>query len=320
MAHKHHYGMSELEQEFELEMDERSYSDTEQFPEAEMEYESEYDEDSTEGEYEYEEDAPESEYEYDEDTSESEYEYEEDTPESEYEYDEDTTEQEYEYEEDMGEGADMPPWAAGERFFELAQYEFESEYELDNALGGILEEMEREYFLKGLLKNPLVNIAAGFIPGGSTALGLAKGVSKISDQFPKNLKKKLGGLAKTGIRSLTPGATGMASRFAKRLGLHPETTEQAARNAFQKIENGIQRSFEYAAHYFGDHVADPEEADRLVHRAFEAGMQAMTQPTTITQPQKSFQKRGKDGVRTVSLQERPGEEIRKIVIVIDKRR
>jgi hypothetical protein len=289
--------MSELEQEFELEMDEQSYSSNEQFSESEMEYEFEYDEDSPENEYEYGEDAPES---------------------------------EYEYEDDSGEGFDVPPWAKGQRFYELAQYEFESEYELDRALSGVLDDMEREYFLKNVAKglkkfgkildNPLVNIAAGAIPGVSAALNIAKEVSKINKHVPKRLKKRLGGLAKAGIKSLAPGAPRLASSFPKRLGLYPGATEQAARNAFQKIEDGIKRSFEYAAHYFGDHVADPEEADRLVNRAFEAGMAVMTQPQGASQPEKSFHSRSKEGVRTISLQERPGEEIRKIVIVIDKRR
>ena len=39
-----------------------------------------------------------------------------------------------------------------EQFYELGQRQFESEFEVDRELSEVLDEMEREYFLGGLVK------------------------------------------------------------------------------------------------------------------------------------------------------------------------
>lgn len=75
----------------------------------------------------------------------------------------------------------------GRRFFELSLREFESESELDQEIDGLLTEMEREYFLGGLL-----NKAKSFV--GKAASGLAKvGGKAISSLASSALK---GGLLK----------------------------------------------------------------------------------------------------------------------------
>lgn len=296
MAHKHHYGMSELEREFELEMDEQDNYGTDHEMEAMEEYEQEYSDEDDEYEYEYNEDDGDNEYE------------------SEYEY------------EDF-------PMSYGERFFEIAQREFESEFEMDDALSQIMDDMEREYFFKkigGLIKkgarfvnnNPMLkglidkglNAAAGFIPGGATALGAIKTLGK---PLLKGIQNNWQGALKTGVSALAPGAAGVANRFARRLGINANLPDEQNQEAFERLAQGIQRSYEFAAQNFGDHAGDPLVASRLANQAFEVGVKSAMLAKS-NNGQMSHQKAHK-GVRTVRLQERPGEEIQKIVIVIDRK-
>jgi hypothetical protein len=93
------------------------------------------------------------------------------------------------------------------RFYELAQREFESERELESAIGQVIDDMEREYFFGGLMKK--VSAAGRKL--------LKKGVQlakhhpafqavKAITQLPRgNLKGMLGNLAKAAI-----GAAGSA--------------------------------------------------------------------------------------------------------------
>src|SRR5690554_2542779 len=106
--------MSDLEREFELEMDDHNYSGS--IDETEMEYEDE----SADSGYDQEE-------------------YGQASLDDEYDHDE--NEDEYEYE------ADYEHMSYGERMYELSQREFESEWERNEALDNIFEEIEREYFL-----------------------------------------------------------------------------------------------------------------------------------------------------------------------------
>lgn len=107
-------GMSELEQEFELEMDDYEMDDFEMDDESETDdFEFESDEESEYGDEEFE------------------------------------AEEDGEYE--MFEAGDGD---YAERFFELSQREFESESEIDEAVNEIFDDMQREYFsFGGFLKN-----------------------------------------------------------------------------------------------------------------------------------------------------------------------
>lgn len=311
--------MSELEREFELEMDDASYPGTDHELEAELEHlMAEGDE-----EYEYEEDGAAGEYKY---------EYEEDGLQSGYEYEEDV-------EEGESSGQDFRPY--GERLFELSQREFESESEMDDALGGIFDDMEREYFFRKaasfLKSNPIaksfinkaVDAAAGFIPGGRVALDAIRTMGK---PLLQGIRNNWSGAVKAGVNALAPGSLRMAGNFAGRLGLRPGNGALATREAFGRIAKGIQRSYEFAAEHFDGRAGDPLVASRLANRAFEAGAlpllgqrrnpyassptSAAGKPNPYASPDKGARKAG---VRTVRLQERPGEEIDKIVIVIDRR-
>lgn len=301
MAHRHHYDMSELEREFELEMDAQDDYSTDH----EMEDVGEYDQ-------EYSEDYDENEYEYDEDYADSEY-----------------GEYEYEAYEDF-------PVSYGERLFEIAQREFESEYEMDEALSQVMEDMEREYFFKkigGLIKrgakfvnnNPMLKglldkgltAAAGFVPGGNTALSAIKSFGK---PLLQGIQNNWQGALKAGASAMAPKAAGIANRFAKRIGINANFPAQQNQEVFERMAQGIQRSYEFAAQHFGDHVGDPLVASRMANKAFEVGIKnAMDIKSNTNGADRNSYKKPQRGVRTVRLQERPGEEIQKIVIVIERK-
>jgi hypothetical protein len=54
----------------------------------------------------------------------------------------------------MAEGLEQDPreMEFAERFYELGQRQFESEFEVDRELAGVLDDMEREYFFGRLVK------------------------------------------------------------------------------------------------------------------------------------------------------------------------
>jgi len=69
--------------------------------------------------------------------------------------DEDASDIEREFEEEVKEKEfpeekELDPFA--ENFYKLSGRTFETETELDNAVNGILNEIERDYFFKGLFK------------------------------------------------------------------------------------------------------------------------------------------------------------------------
>jgi hypothetical protein len=127
------YGdLSELEREFELEMEGAS-------DDLEMEFEGS----SNDFEYEFEQD--------DELTDDLEVSFEQD-------------DQEFEFEGDFG---DSRSHEFVERFMEIGTRQFESSYEVDEAMGEVLDDIEREYFfgaikrgLKKLSKNKLLKSLA----------------------------------------------------------------------------------------------------------------------------------------------------------------
>ncbi len=304
MKFKHHHDMSELEREFELEMDNSNDYGTDHELGAIEAHDQEYSED------------------YDE---------------NEYEFDEDYTDNEYESAYEFETNEDFP-MTYGERLFEIAQREFEAEYEMDEALSQVMEDMEREYFFKNknlrnlfrkganlvnnnaMFKNLVdkgLSAAAGFIPGGTMALEAVKTIGK---PMLQGLHNNWQGAIKTGASALAPEAAGMANRFARRLGINANLPVQHNQEVFERMAQGIQRSYEFAAQHFGDQVGDPLVASRLANRAFELGIKSAIESRSNTNVSGSnAYRQSQSGVRTVRLQERPGEEIQKIVIVIDRK-
>lgn len=298
MAHNFHADMSELEREYELEL----IGNSNDFSDEELELEFEYimdDEEELEFEFEFEQDSGDEE--------------------NELEY-------EYEYEDSLGSGT------FGERLYELSQKEFESEYEMDEALNEIFDDMEREFFFKKLWKagknliskNPLIknlagkalNLAAGFIPGGRVGLSALKTFGK---PLLKGIRQNWSNVAKAGISAVAPNAMKSVKGFASKLGIAPENAEESNQEAFEKIAEGIQRSYEFAADHFGDRAGDPIIAGRLANRAFEAGVMPVIQGRASAKNTPGKKQTNSKGRRVIHLREQPGEEIEKIIILIDKK-
>ena len=159
--------MSELEREFELEMDNN------------LEFET-----SKSGE-----DLEHEDYEF-EDYENEEYEMEDSFEMEDYEGD---SQQEFEWLESNDAGY-------GERFFELSQREFESESEVDQAVNELLTEMDNEYFFGGLLKK--AKNAAMSLAQKGMSLAKKAGINIPSFGALKSMLSPLTGLLKGQLGSL----------------------------------------------------------------------------------------------------------------------
>jgi hypothetical protein len=163
----------------------------------------------------------------------------------------------------------------GERFYELSQREWESEYELDTAIDQILGEMEREYFFGRLVKG---------IKKGGRAL-LKKGISYASKNIPAfqalkgvtqlargDLKGLLRSLASSGMASLVPGGAA-ALPALKALGFEASQDQEAEREAWENFAGMAGEAFETLADGLTPNADQPLEASRLANAAFSTALQ-----------------------------------------------
>lgn len=169
--------------------------------------------------------------------------------------------------------ADEASEAFAERFYELSQNTYESEFELDDDVNRLVAEMEHEFFFKGLgrrlrragkgLLKKAVKAAAGSLPIGKAlqaATQLARG----------NLKGMLGSLAKAGLASAIPGGA-VALPALKALGFEAE--EPAAnREAWRNYGEVSREAFQYLAENLHEQADAPAEASRLAAAALQAGL------------------------------------------------
>jgi hypothetical protein len=243
--------MSELEQEFELEMDDNETDDFET-DDFEMNDDSETDD---------------FEFEAGDDSESDDYEM---------EYGDDS-QGEYEWLEPNNS-------SYGERFFELSQREFESESEIDEAVNEILDDMEREYFLGGIFKggfNKLKNAARKLAQKG-IALAKKAGINLPSIEALKSmlgpvaglLKGNLGALIKPALKAaLMAHPAGMAALPAlKALGFESSEDMGENREAWNNYASVAQEAFEYLAANINENADNPLEASRLATNAFQAGL------------------------------------------------
>jgi hypothetical protein len=287
------FDMSKLEQEFELEMNDLSNVGEDN------ELESLLDGDS--------------EFEYDETPN---YEYEEDEPSSEWEYPVDNV------------------GTYAERLFELSQREFENEYELEFEVDKVLNDMEREYFwgalkrlAKRVVKNPLVRGLAkkayGFV---SSKLPFGNAIKGITQLMRGNLKGALGSAAKALINTYVPGGATALSGIADAVGINPESSDKNKQETIEKFVEGAEKAYEFAAENLHPNVDNPLEANRLASQAFEVAVRTMqgrpparpAPPPPPRAPRRSVVH--SNDTKVVRLIERPGENIKKVMIIIEKAR
>lgn len=291
------FDMSKLEQEFELEMNDLSHEVED------SELESLLDGDS--------------EFEYDDNPS-NEYEYEEDIPESEWEYPVDNT------------------GTYAERLFELSQREFENEYEFEFEVNKVLDDMEREYFWGALrrlarrvIKNPLVRGLAkkayGFV---SSKLPFGNAIKGITQLMRGNLKGALGSAAKALINTYVPGGATALSGIADAVGINAASSDQGKQEAIEKFVDGVEKAYEFAAENLHAEIDNPLEANKLASQAFEVAVRTMqgrpvrpAPPPPPTPPRTPYRRVvNPNHTRVVRLMERPGEDIQRVMIIIEKAR
>ncbi len=276
--------LSELESEYELEMDDM-----------EFEYEEEARDEEYEGDFEYE-------------SGDEEYE-------NDFEYEGDD-----EYEMSDSENSDY-----SERFYELAQMEFESESELDQEVNGILNEMEQDFFFKtarkfwksrgrGLL-GKLGKFALSKLPH-------AQALKSLTQLARGDLKGSLLGLAKTALSSHPAIAAAMpaldALGFGKSGNSATDSTEEN-KEAWDNYVEVAREAYENLAKNLNENITDPMVANEVAKKSLKtalntvkAGTASGRMQTSGSMPGTAIRQRGRK--RVVYL--RPGEYL----VVIRKRR
>jgi cell division protein FtsL len=200
------------------------------------------------------------------DKSDIEKEFEEDLKEGERRQPEEA-ELEGEFDEEL-EGEEWPeekkldPFA--EKFYELSSKKFKTENELDTAVNGILNEIERDYFFKGLLKKTGKSGRALLKKGlrmfkGVSAFQAAEGITQL---VRGNLKGTLGTLAKSGLK-VRAGAAALP--VLSTLGFESGETN---RDAWQNFVDLCKESFDYLASNLNENADDPIKASKLASEAF----------------------------------------------------
>ena len=169
--------------------------------------------------------------------------------------------------EELPEEMELDPFA--KRFHELSGRTFKTETELDNAVNEILNEMEREYFFKGLLEKTKKAGKLLLKKGlrtfkGVSAFQAAKGITQLARG---NLKGTLGTLAKAGLKGVR--AEAVILPVLGSLGF--EAGEQN-REAWQSFADVCRESFDYLATNLNENADDPIEASRLASEAFSAAL------------------------------------------------
>jgi uncharacterized coiled-coil protein SlyX len=188
------------------------------------------------------------------------------------------TELEREYDEEMKseelpEEKKLDPFA--EKFYELSSRTFKTETELNNAVNEILNEIERDYFFKGLFKK--TKKAGQFLLKkglkmfkGFPAFQAAKAITQLARG---NLKGTLGTLAKVGLKGVrTSTGVGAALPILNALGFEIGKGIEQNREAWQNFTNVCKESFDYLARNLNENADDPIEASRLASEAFSTAL------------------------------------------------
>jgi len=176
-----------------------------------------------------------------------------------------------------------------ERFYELSTREFESEAEVDDAVNTLLNEMERDFFFKGLWKK-VKKAGKGLLKKG---LQLAKGlpafqaIKGITSLARGDLKGLLGSLAKAGLGAVVPGGAAVLPAL-KTLGFEASEDPEANREAWGKFVNVSERAFESLAENLNYEADNPLAASQLANDAFRKALSEVrtTAPSVKSQMKK----------------------------------
>jgi hypothetical protein len=180
------------------------------------------------------------------------------------------TDFEREYDEEMQ--GERPPKKKeidpiAQKFYELSTRKFKTDTELDNAVNTILNEIEREYFFKGLLAKTgkggkfLLKKGVATFPD----LSAFEAANAITQLARGNLKGTLGTLAKTGIKRMQAGTT---IPMLKALGFEAGGGTELNRAAWQNFTNVCKGAFDNLARNLNEKGDDPLVASKLASDAF----------------------------------------------------
>jgi hypothetical protein len=158
-----------------------------------------------------------------------------------------------------------------ERLLELSAREFESAAEVDQAMNEVLDDMEREYFLGKLLRKAgkskfLRSLAKKgmqlgvrkFLPGLQGALQLARG----------NVKGALLNFGKQALGTVVPGGA-MTLDAVKALGLGAGESPATDREAWENYVSLARNAYEHLADNITESADRPAEASRLANNAIQ---------------------------------------------------
>jgi hypothetical protein len=161
-----------------------------------------------------------------------------------------------------------------ERLLELSAREFESAWEVDQALSEIVDTMEGEFFISGLAraarklgKSKILRAlakkgmqlgASQFLPGLKGALQLARG----------NVKGALLNFGKQALGTVVPGGT-MTLDAVKALGLGASEFPDTDRETWENYVDLSRDAYEYLADNITASADQPAEASRLANNAIQ---------------------------------------------------
>lgn len=189
-------------------------------------------------------------------------------------------EEEFEYEFEGYDGGGSSTY--GERFYELSQREWESEFELDTAIDQVLGEMEREYFFGSIargIKKGLKKGAKGLLKKGLAyaqkripAFQALKGITQLARG---NLGGSLRALAKAGLASAIPGGA-VALPALNALGFETSEDQGMERETWDTFAEVAREAYETLADTLTPNADHPREASRLANAALQSALANQT--------------------------------------------
>jgi hypothetical protein len=163
-----------------------------------------------------------------------------------------------------------------DRLYELSQREFESEREVEGAVRDVLDDMEREYFF-GRLVRAAKKAARGPIgrlvkKGASLAGGLPafQGLRSLTRMAREGLKGPLGAMLTQAVASAVPGGSA-ALPMLRALGVQLPG-DQPTRETFEDLVSISREAFDHLAANISDQVDQPLEASRVASAALQAAV------------------------------------------------
>jgi hypothetical protein len=234
------------------------------------------------------------------------------------EFEAELDEEEYEGPEDLDQEfevvaeADEDPreMEFAERFYELGQRQFESEFEVDRELSEVLDDMEREYFfgrlVKGVKRLGKSRIVRGLVRKGLRFAQQRFPALKAITQLARgNLKGMLLPLAKTALGAAVPGGPA-ALGLLKGLGFEAAEDDPRNREGWQNYTRMAREAYESLADNVTTRVDQPREASQLAAGAFQ---QALHQAQARAQTGAGGMRSGAAGGRVIRIRLRPGQKL-----------